>query len=150
MKTVKNPENMSPFLSDIQEIRRRAREHLEKGAVTPNYMCDIETAVRLLNEALATEIVCTLRYRSHYYLADGIQADAAKEEFLEHATEEEEHAELLSKRIRQLGGVPNWNPDGILTRSHAEFTSQPHDPRLPAYQLGSLVQMLEEDLLAER
>src|SRR5579884_1835973 len=106
-----------PFLSDIKTIRDRARKHIEQGAITPVYQADLQTAIRILNEALATEIVCTLRYRSHYYLADGIHSEAVKEEFLEHATEEQDHADRISKRIRQLGGVPDWNPATILERS---------------------------------
>src|ERR1041385_3950619 len=111
------------FLSNISEIRRRASEHIARGAVTPSYGGDAEFSVRVLNEALATEIVCTLRYRSHYFLADGIQSEAVKDEFLEHAADEQEHAIQLSHRIRQLGGIPNWNPGGILERSFAEFSS---------------------------
>jgi bacterioferritin len=148
MKTAKA--DRTPHLSEIIEIRRRACEHLARGAVTPSYGGDAHLAVRVLNEALATEIVRTLRYRSHYFLADCIQAEAIQGEFLDHAQEKEEHAEKISRRIRQLGGVPNWNPDGILSRSHSEFTSRPSDERQPAYQSGSLIQMLEEDLVAER
>jgi bacterioferritin len=126
-------------LSSVQELRRRAREHLERGAVTPGYDGDVEAAVRILNEALATELVCTLRYRSHYYMANGIESESIQDEFLEHANEEQEHAHLISERIIQLNGVPDWNPATITTRSHAEFSAD-----------GSLVEMLQADLLAER
>lgn len=127
-------------LSGVQEIRRRAREHLDRGAVTPGYDGDVKEAVRILNEALATELVCTLRYRSHYYMAEGIESEAIKGEFLEHAQEEQEHAHLISERIVQLNGVPDWNPASITGRSHAEFGAA----------CGSLVELIQSDLLAER
>jgi bacterioferritin len=128
-----------PFLSDIQEIRRRAREHVERGAITPAYQGDVETAVKLLNEALATEIVCTLRYRRHYYMASGIHYQAVADEFMKHAKEEQEHADRIAERIRQLGGAPDFNPQGLLTRSHAQYAEG-----------DSLVDMIKEDLIAER
>src|SRR3954464_13251002 len=127
------------FLSDIQEIRRRAREHVEKGAVTSAYKGDVETAIRCLNEALATEIVCTLRYRRHHYMAAGIHSQAVADEFMEHAREEQEHADRIAERIRQLGGAPDFNPDGLLTRSHAQYAEG-----------NSLLDMIKEDLIAER
>ena len=127
------------FLSDIQTIRQRAREHIEQGAVTPGYAADRETVLRLLNEALATEIVCTLRYKRHYYTATGIQSEAAKAEFLEHANQEQQHADQIAERIVQLGGDPNFSPDGLTTRSHAEYVEG-----------GTLREMIEEDLVAER
>ncbi|MFL5433728.1 MAG: bacterioferritin, partial [Myxococcales bacterium] len=111
----------TPFLSDIQEIRRRAREHVEKGAVTSAYKGDVETAIKLLNEALATEIVCTLRYRRHHYMASGIHYQAIAGEFMKHAQEEQEHADRIAERIRQLGGAPDFNPQGLLMRSHAQY-----------------------------
>jgi len=129
----------TPFLSDIQEIRRRAREHVEKGAVTPDYKADLQTALKLLNEALATEIVCTLRYRRHYYMASGIHREGVADEFKEHADDEQQHANQIAERIRQLGGAPNFNPEGLLTRSHAQYTEG-----------DSLVDMIKEDLIAER
>ncbi|MFL5398340.1 MAG: bacterioferritin, partial [Myxococcales bacterium] len=98
----------TPFLSDIQEIRRRAREHVEKGAVTSAYKGDLVTVVKLLNEALATEIVCTLRYRRHHYMAAGIHYQAIADEFMEHANEEQQHADQIAERIRQLGGAPDF------------------------------------------
>jgi bacterioferritin len=129
----------TPFLTDIKEIQRRAREHVEKGAVTPAYRGDVETAVKLLNEALATEIVCTLRYRRHHYMAAGIHYQAIADEFMEHAKEEQEHADRIAERIRQLGGAPDFNPEGLLTRSHAQYAEG-----------NSLVDMIKEDLIAER
>jgi bacterioferritin len=129
----------TPFLTDIKELQRRAREHVEKGAVTPAYRGDVETAVKLLNEALATEIVCVLRYRRHHYMAAGIHSQAVADEFMEHAREEQEHADRIAERIRQLGGAPNFNPEGLLTRSHAQYAEG-----------NSLLDMIKEDLIAER
>ncbi|MGE5047863.1 MAG: ferritin-like domain-containing protein [Deltaproteobacteria bacterium] len=128
-----------PFVMDMQEIQRRAREHVMKGAVTPAYRGDVETAIRLLNEALATEIVCTLRYRRHHYMAAGIHYQAIADEFMEHANEEQQHADRIAERIRQLGGAPDFNPAGLLTRSHAQYAEG-----------NSLVDMIKEDLIAER
>ena len=128
-----------PFLTDIKELRRRARSHMEQGAVTEAYRADRDTVLRILNEALATEIVCVLRYKRHYYMASGIHAQAVAEEFLEHAGEEQGHADLIAERITQLDGEPDLNPDGLLTRSHSE------------YVVGEgLVDMIKEDLVAER
>ncbi len=127
------------FLSDVVELRRRARREIEEGAVTPGYRADLENVVKILNVALATEIVCVLRYKRHYFMADGIHADPVKTEFLEHATEEQAHADRISERIRQLGGEPDLNPAGLLSKSQTE------------YQEGaSLVDMIREDLVAER
>jgi bacterioferritin len=128
-----------PFLSDIQEIRRRARHHMEKGAVTDGYKADIQTVLRLLNEALATEIVCVLRYKRHHFMATGLNAQSVADEFLEHANEEQSHADLIAGRIAQLGGEPNFNPEGLLMRSHSEYKEG-----------GSLIEMIKEDLVAER
>jgi bacterioferritin len=127
------------FLSDIREIRRRARQHLQAGAVTEGYRADRDTVLRLLNEALATEIVCVLRYRRHYYTAAGIHAQAVAQEFLEHANEEQGHADLIAERIVQLGGEPDFNPEGLLTRSHSEYSAT-----------DDLLEMIEENLVAER
>ena len=127
------------FLTDIETIRKRARQHIEKGAVTEGYKGDRETVIRLLNEALATEIVCILRYKRHYYMATGIHAQAVAAEFLEHANEEQGHADQIAERITQLGGAPNFNPEGLLTRSHAEYVEG-----------DSLVDMIKENLVAER
>jgi len=127
------------FLTDIKELRRRARSHIEQGAVTAAYRGDRETVLRLLNEALATELVCVLRYKRHYYMASGIHAQAVAEEFLEHASEEQGHADLIAERITQLGGEPDLNPEGLLTRSHSEYVEG-----------DGLVDMIKEDLVAER
>jgi bacterioferritin len=127
------------FLTDIKELRRRARSHMEQGAITAAYRGDRETVLRLLNEALATEIVCVLRYKRHHYMASGIHAQAVAAEFLEHASEEQAHADLIAERINQLGGEPDFNPEGLLTRSHSEYVEG-----------DDLVDMIKEDLVAER
>jgi bacterioferritin len=128
-----------PFLSDIQAIRARARRHIEEGAVTDNYGADKGVVIRLLNEALATEIVCTLRYKRHYFMAKGLTSAGVAAEFLEHAKEEEGHADQFAERIVQLGGEPNFSPEGLATRSHAEYVEG-----------NSLIDMIREDLVAER
>src|SRR5215470_19266602 len=106
------------FLSDIATLRKRAREHIAEGAVTPGYHADRDVVVKLLNEALATEIVCTLRYKRHYFMAKGIHAEGVAAEFLEHANDEQGHADQIAQRIVQLQGEPNFNPEGLLMRSH--------------------------------
>jgi bacterioferritin len=128
-----------PFLTDIKTLRERARQHIEKGAVTEGYRADRYTVVKILNEALATEIVCVLRYKRHYFMAKGINAESVASEFLQHANEEQGHADQIAQRIVQLGGEPNFNPDGLTTRSHAEYVEG-----------GNLVEMIKEDLVAER
>jgi bacterioferritin len=128
-----------PFLTDIKTLRERARKHIEQGAMTPGYQADRTVVVKLLNEALATEIVCVLRYKRHYFMASGINADSVAAEFLQHANEEQAHADQIAQRIVQLGGEPNFSPDGLLTRSHAEYIEG-----------ESLVDMIKEDLVAER
>jgi len=128
-----------PFLSDVASLRKRAREHIEEGAVTPGYGGDTQTAIRVLNEALATEIICVLRYRRHYFMARGIHAGPVAAEFLEHATEEQAHADLIAERIVQLGGEPNFSPEGLATRSHSEYVEG-----------KDLIDMIKEDLVAER
>ena len=136
----KRAENGSqPFLSDVKAIRERARRHIEEGPVTPAYEADKETVLKLLNEALATEIVCTLRYRRHYFMAEGLVAEAVKKEFLVHAQEEQEHADQIAERIVQLGGSPDFNPEGLAMRSHAEYKEG-----------TTLTDMIQEDLVAER
>src|SRR5437868_15057520 len=127
------------FLSDIQTLRWRAREHIAQGAVTPGYHADRSVVLKLLNEALATEIICTLRYRRHYYMAKGIHAESVASEFLEHAQEEQQHADQIAERITQLGGAPDFSPDGLSSRSHAEYVEG-----------NSLEEMIKEDLIAER
>jgi len=128
-----------PFLTDIQTLRARARQHIEQGAVTEGYRADRETVIKLLNEALATEIVCVLRYKRHYFMASGINAESVAAEFLQHANEEQGHADLIAERIVQLGGAPNFSPEGLLTRSHAEYVEG-----------DTLIDMIKEDLVAER
>ena len=127
------------FLTDIQEIRRRARQHMQDGAVTDSYKGDRKDVLRVLNEALATEIVCVLRYKRHHYMAKGIHSQAVAEEFLEHAAEEQGHADQIAERITQLDGEPNFNPDGLLTRSHSEYVEGER-----------LVEVIRQDLVAER
>lgn len=128
-----------PFLTDIKTLRERARQHIENGAVTEGYKADRETVVKLLNEALATEIVCVLRYKRHYFMATGIHAEGVAAEFLEHANDEQGHADQLAQRIVQLQGEPNFNPEGLLMRSHAEYVEG-----------TTLTDMIKEDLVAER
>ncbi len=128
-----------PFLTDIKTLRERARQHIEQGAVTEGYSADRETVIKVLNEALATEIVCVLRYRRHYFMASGINADSVAAEFLQHSNDEQGHADQIAQRIVQLGGAPNFNPEGLLTRSHAEYVEG-----------ETLTDMIKEDLVAER
>lgn len=130
---------MQPFKSDIEAIRARARAKMREGAVTDAYLADRERVIEVLNEVLATEIVCILRYRNHHYMATGINAGPVAAEFLEHANEEQMHADWVSQRITQIGGVPNWSPEGLATRAHADYTEG-----------TSLVAVIEEDLVAER
>src|ERR1700686_1362066 len=139
MKTTLVKEEHRPFVTDIQELRRRALQHMEQGAVTSGYSADRETVIRILNEVLATEIVCVLRYKRHYYMASGIHAQSVAQEFLEHANEEQGHADLAAERIVQLGGAPNLNPEGLATRSHSQYIEG-----------TSLLEMIREDLVAER
>jgi bacterioferritin len=127
------------FLTDIKTLRERARKHIENGAVTEGYRADRETVIRLLNEGLATEIVCVLRYKLHYFMAQGIHSQAVAAEFLQHANEEQGHADQLATRIIQLGGKPNLNPEGLTARSHSEYK-----------EAGTLVEMIKENLVAER
>ncbi len=128
-----------PFLSDIQQIRDRARKHMEKGAVTDAYKADRETVLRLLNEALATEIVCVLRYKRHQFTAKGLSAQSVADEFAEHAAEEQQHADSIAQRIVELGGEPNFSPEGLSSRSHSEYVEG-----------ETLTDMIKEDLVAER
>lgn len=127
------------FLTDIKTLRERARREIEKGAVTPGYKADRTTVNKILNEALATEIVCVLRYKRHFYMASGINAQSVAAEFLQHANEEQMHADQIAQRIVQLGGEPNFSPEGLLTRSHSEYVEG-----------ESLTDMITEDLVAER
>jgi bacterioferritin len=130
---------MNTFRADIEEIRRRAMEKMEDGAVTANYKADKDKVIEVLNEVLATETVCTLRYKSHYFMAKGVHAASVEQEFKEHAAEEQEHADKVAKRITELGGTPNLNPDGLASRSHAQYGSA-----------ETLQDMIKDDLIAER
>jgi bacterioferritin len=127
------------FLTDVKTLRARARQHIDEGAVTASYAADRETVLKLLNDSLATEIVCVLRYRRHHFMAKGLQAKSIADEFLAHSNEEQGHADLIADRIVQLGGEPNFAPDGLSSRSHAEYVEG-----------HSLVDMIKEDLVAER
>lgn len=129
----------SPFIQDIKKIRERARRHIEQGAVTEGYRGDLATVIRLLNEALATEIVCVLRYKRHYFMARGVNAHPVAQEFLQHANEEQQHVDQIAARIIQLNGEPNFSPEGLMMRSHSEYVEG-----------DSLLEMIKEDLVAER
>src|SRR5208283_5746631 len=130
---------MDKFLYDVKKLRDIAGKNMEKGAVTDSYKADVKQVLKVLNEALATEIVCVLRYKRHYYMAQGINSDSVKAEFLQHATEEQQHADWIAERITQLGGEPDFNPKGLADRSHAEYVEG-----------KTLVDMIKEDLVAER
>ena len=130
---------MSEFLTDVKEIRKRARKNIEKGPVTTAYRADLKRVIEVLNEVLATELVCVLRYKRHYFTASGINAQAVAAEFLQHANEEQGHADSVAQRIVQLGGSPNLNPEGLATRSHSQYDGK-----------AALVDMIREDLVAER
>lgn len=133
------PSSPKPNLTDVQTLRESARRHVEEGAVTEHYRADKQKVLQLLNEALATEMVCVLRYRQNYFAAKGLKAKVAAAEFLEHANEELSHADRLCERIQQLGGDPDLDPDTLTKRSHAE------------YRIGStLEEMIRENLVAER
>jgi len=127
------------FLTDVKTIRDRARQEIESGAVTQDYSLDKAQVIKVLNEALATEVVCVLRYRFHYYMATGIHKEGAAAEFLEHSNEEQQHADRIAERIKQLGGKPELNPAVIAQTSHSEYVEG-----------TSLEDMLREDLVAER
>src|SRR5262247_3558813 len=127
------------FVADVTEIRRKAREHLDEGAVTQNYKGKVENSIALLNHAVATEIVCILRYKFHAVCAAGLASEAVKEEFAQHAKEEEQHLDLLAERINQLGGKPNLNPEGVASRAASEYVEG-----------ENLVDMIKENLVAER
>lgn len=133
------PADAGVALTDVRTLRARARENIEDGAVTASYGADRPTVLKLLNEALATELVCVLRYKRHYYMAEGIHAESVKAEFLEHANEEQAHADSIAERIVQLGGEPDLDPAGFAGRSHAEYREG-----------KTLRDMITEDLVAER
>ncbi len=128
-----------PTLTDVKTLRAQARAHIDEGAVTAGYAADRIAVLKMLNEALATEMVCVLRYRRHHFMARGIQAKNPADEFLVHSNEEQGHADRLAERIVQLGGEPDFDPDGLSTRSHAEYVAA-----------GTLVEMIRENLVAER
>ncbi len=128
-----------PFVNHLEEIRKRAREHMERGAVTSGYLANREVIIEILNAALATEIVCVLRYKRHFFMSQGIDSANAAEEFQQHAAEEQVHADRISLRITQLGGEPNYNPAGLAERSHSEYKEG-----------KGLTEMIQEDLVAER
>ena len=130
---------MKPFISDISKIRDRARAQIDDGAVTAGYKADREQVIKVLNEVLATEIVCMLRYKRHYFTVDGIFSDSIRAEFLEHANEEQQHADMVAARIVQLNGEPDFEPRNLATRSHAQYSEG-----------DDAVSMIREDLVAER
>jgi len=127
------------FVLDVKTIRERARRHIENGAMTPGYKAKAPVVLRLLNDSLATELVCVLRYKRHYFMAQGMSSESVKSEFLEHAKEEQEHADAIAERIVQLGGEPNLSPEGLLDRSHSQYAEG-----------TTLEDMIKEDLVAER
>jgi bacterioferritin len=130
---------MSQFVTDLKGIRERARQHMERGPVTAGYKADRQRVIDVLNEVLATEIVCVLRYKRHYYMAQGIHAEPVKKEFLDHANEEQGHADLIAERITQLQGQPDFNPEILASRSHSQYVEG-----------SSLIDMIQENLVAER
>src|SRR5580700_6857477 len=130
---------MSEFVADLNKIKERARAHMEQGAVTENYKADRKAVLKVLNDVLATEIVCVLRYKRHYFMAAGINSDGAKAEFLQNANEEQQHIDWIATRITQLNGEPNFNPEGLTSRSHSEYAEG-----------TNVISMLKEDLYAER
>jgi len=130
---------MPEFVKDVQELRKRAINKMEEGAVTQSYKGDVQKAISILNEALATEIVCVLRYMHHYFMATGVHAKSVASEFKEHADAEREHADMLAERIQQLGGKPDFNPKSLLQRSVSQYIEG-----------ETLADMIREDLIAER
>jgi Bacterioferritin (cytochrome b1) len=139
MDTPKAQDFSQPFKMDVQAIRAKARRDIESGAVTEGYRADRGTVLKLLNEALATELICVLRYKRHYFMASGLNAEPAAAEFAEHAAQEQEHADRIAERIVQLGGAPDMSPQGLAERSHSEYV-----------EADSLEQMIKENLIAER
>lgn len=139
MSDISNPDAAKPFLTDVKALRTRARQHMLDGAVTESYRGKTEAACKILNEALATELVCVLRYKRHYFMAKGIHSGTVKAEFLQHAAEEQQHADRIAERIVQLGGSPDFSPSNLLSRSHSEYVEG-----------TTLRDMIVEDLVAER
>src|ERR1019366_2773749 len=138
-KTNGNTETVRPFLTDVKQLRIQARQNIEKGALTPAYQGDVKQTIDILQSVLATEIVCTLRYTMNAVVATGLSSQSIKEEFDEHAKEEQGHMRLVAERINQLGGKPNFNPEGLASRSASEYTEG-----------ANLVEMIKENLIAER
>lgn len=130
---------MGDFVINVEQIKKRARQHIERGAVTPSYICDLNTALKLLNEALATEIICVLRYKLHYQMASGLSSESVAEEFQEHARQEQNHVDWIATRIAQLNGEPNFNPEGLKERSRTDYI-----------RCETLTEMIKENLIAER
>jgi bacterioferritin len=130
---------MDKFLTDIKKLRDNARKNMDKGAITEGYKADVQQVLKVLNDVLATELVCVLRYKRHFYMAQGIASDSVKAEFLQHATEEQQHADWVAERITQLGGEPDFSPTTLASRSHSEYVEG-----------KTLVDMIKEDLIAER
>lgn len=139
LREPKGRKTVADFLTDVETLRERARREMDKGPVTEAYGADLTRVLQVLNEALATEIVCTLRYKRHYYTASGIYSEPVAAEFLEHAAEEQQHADKLAQRIVQLGGQPDFNPDTLTSRAHAQYDAS-----------ADLLDMIKEDLVAER
>src|ERR1700693_140612 len=131
--------NTQPFLTDVKELRKRARANLDKGAVTPAYQADVKQTIDILQSVLATEIVCVLRYTMNAVAATGISSDSVKEEFEQHAKEEQGHMREVAERINQLGGTPNFNPEGLASRSASQYVEG-----------SNLVDMIKENYIAER
>lgn len=138
-KNTKMKKNEQPFLTDVQELRARARKSIEKGAVTPAYEGDVQQTIDILQTVLATEIVCVLRYTMNAVAASGLSSQSVKEEFDEHAKEEQGHMRAVAERINQLGGTPNFNPEGLASRSASQYS-----------EADTLVEMIKENLIAER
>jgi bacterioferritin len=130
---------MDKFLTDIKKLRDNARKNMDKGSVTEGYKADVKQVIKVLNDVLATELVCVMRYKRHYYMAQGISSDSVKAEFLQHANEEQQHADWVAERITQLGGEPDFDPKTLSERSHSEYVEG-----------KNLVDMIKEDLIAER
>ena len=133
------PMSVKAVLTDVKTLRKRARQHIDNGAVTAGYSADRKTVLKLLNDALATEIVCVLRYRRHHFMARGMEAKSIADEVLVHSNEEQGHADQLAERLVQLGGEPNFSPHSLVSHSHTEYIAG-----------SSLVDMIKEDLVAER
>jgi bacterioferritin len=130
---------MDKFLTDVKKLRESARKNMDKGSVTEGYKADVQQVLKVLNDVLATELVCVLRYKRHYYMAQGISSDSVKSEFLQHANEEQQHADWVAERITQLGGEPDFSPTTLADRSASEYVEG-----------KTLVDMIKEDLIAER